>query len=162
MDFNFLYKFTFKFYSVQYYNLLLTGLQGVFLSIFQSQLISTSFYNFEFSNRKNNLSYKLYYFSPLKLIKTFSYFSTFSFRIFSNNFSKKNYCFSREFYYSRYLNYFLFGFICSKSFLLKLKIKIFNFLKGNLFVNNFTNKLYSFLLKEKSFVFLGYKFSFFV
>lgn len=46
--------------------------------------------------------------------------------------------FSRKFYFARYLSHFLIGFISSKLFVYKLKCKISKFLKGNLFLEEFS------------------------
>lgn len=124
-----------------------------------------SFFNYTYPLKRNNIFIKkLSDFFPLKLTKNvnnYAYnFSVFSNFVFNLDTTESFFYFSRKFYYVRYINYFLLGFICSKSLALKLKTKFFNYLKGNLFVKNFSVYFYSLPNLKESFVFLGYKFSF--
>lgn len=66
----------------------------------------------------------------------------------------KNLFYFQKFNYVRYLNFFLFGIIISKFFLIKLKYKIVSFLKANLFL--FLDQCFIFSYFEKNINFLGY------
>lgn len=74
------------------------------------------------------------------------------------NSSQFNIQFKKNIYYVRYLNYFLIALISSKLFAFKLKKRITNFLRGNLFLNLSYGDIY--LNVEKNIVFLGYNISF--
>lgn len=102
---------------------------------------------------KNNVFLNLVPFIPIKF-KT-GYLSLLNRKMFFSKIKQQklgflsSLFFSRKIYFIRYLNRFLLGFISSKLFVYKIKLKLCNFLKGNLLFEKFSSDL--FIINEAAF-----------
>lgn len=113
----------------------------VFIRVFLFVLDSLFSFNFLFS-LTNNVYFSLLPFIPIKfqirdLLWLNKKISNLKFKLQKSNFL----FFSRKIYFTRYLNHFLLGFVSSKLFVYKIKFKLYNFLKGNLFFQRFSSDL---------------------
>nr|YP_009538701.1 maturase [Lepocinclis ovum]AYQ93719.1 maturase [Lepocinclis ovum] len=148
-NFNSLYSLLFNLYLFEFDSYIF-NLSSYFTSkyLFYKDYFYSKFHYIQ-TNRVPILIDRYYNITGRKNIKLFS--------LYDKSHLNYQFCFQRHFYYSRYTNYFLFGIIGSGSFLYKLKIRIFSFLRSTLFLN--IEKFEFFPSSYVSVIYLGYKLS---